>query len=194
MLAKEICIIAWNSYPSRRVRRLETLDEYRGQAEDSWTIAEDFNFDEGDGISTEAVFNDNPETTGNFTGNYILVLAQDGSIASRWFVMSVDRTTLWNANQCRVRLRRDVVADELANLLNAKAFIEKGTVSDSSNPLIYNKEDGIFNKIKKSESLLKDETGISWIVGYIPQDAFSDDDDAKRTVKFGVADLSSIPS
>lgn len=193
MLAKEIWIIAWNSYPSRRVRRLETLNEYRGQAEDSWTIAEDFNFDEGDGISAEAVFNDNPETTGNFAGNYILVLAQDGSIASRWFVMSVDRTTLWNANQCRVRLRRDVVADELANLLNAKAFIEKGTVSDSSNPLIYNKEDGIFNKIKKSESLLKDETGISWIVGYIPQDAFSDDDDAKRTVKFGVADLSSIP-
>lgn len=194
MLAKQIFIVAWDSYPSRRVRRLETLQEYQNAAGDSWVLAEDFNFNEGDGISTEAVFNDNPETTDQFAGNYILVISQDGSIASRWFVMSVDRTTLWNANQCRVRLRRDVVADGLSNLLNAKAFIEKGTVSDSENPLIYNKEDGYFNRIKKSESLLKDETGVSWIVGYIPQDAFSDDDEEKRTVKFGVADLSSIPS
>lgn len=194
MLAKQIFVIAWNSYPSRRVRRLETLTEYQDQAEDSYTLAEDFNFNEGDGISTEAVFNDNPETTDQFTGNYILVIAQDGSIASRWFVMSCDRTTLWDSNQCRMRLRRDVVADGLTNLLSARAFIEKGVISDRGNPLIYNKEDGAFNRIKKSESMLKDETGISWIVGYIPQDAFSDEEAEKRTVKFGVADLSSIPS
>lgn len=194
MLAKEIWIIAWTSYPSRRVRRKETLSEYKEAASDSYVVATDYNFNEGDGMSTSCVFNDNPETTDQFSGNYVLVVAQDGSISSRWFVMGVDRTTLWGANQCKAYLRRDIVADKLTNLLNAKAFIEKGTITTNGNPFIWNKEEGTFNQIKKEEALIKDESAASWLIGYVPQDAFSSDSESDRKVEFGVADLSSIPS
>lgn len=193
MLAKEIWIISWTSYPSRRVRRKETLDEYKSASEDSYLLASEYNFNEGDGMSTACVFSDNPETTDRFSGNYVLVISQDGSIASRWFVMGVDRTTLWGSNQCKAYLRRDVVADKLSNLLNAKAFIEKGTIQSSSNPFIWNKEEGTFNQIKKEEALIKDESAVSWLIGYVPQDAFSSEDESDRRIEFGVADLSTIP-
>ena len=193
MLA-DIYIIAWTSYPSRKVRRMETVQQYGNIAEDIWTLAEDYNFNENDGVSTTAVFNDNPETTDQFQGNYHLVCDKQKKILSRWFVMRVERTTLWDGNQCRVWLRRDVVADMLQTALNASSFIEKGKITSNSNPLIWNKEDITLNRIKRSESLIKDETGIQWLVGYVPQDAFSDEDEAARTVECEVVSASSIPS
>lgn len=51
-------------------------------------------------------------------------------------------------------------------------FMEKGFVSDTTNPLLYNKESMTYNQIKDSETLLKDSTTCAWVVGYIPQDAF----------------------
>lgn len=193
MLA-DIYIIAWTSYPSRKVRRMETVRQYGDAAEDIWTLAEDFNFNENDGVSTTAVFNDNPETTNQFSGNYLLVCDKQKNILSRWFVMRVERTTLWNGNQCRVWLRRDVVADRLQTVLNASSFIEKGKIASNSNPLIWNKEDITLNRIKRSESLIKDETGIQWLVGYVPQDAFSDESEEARTVECEVVSASSIPA
>ena len=193
MLA-DIYIIAWTSYPSRKVRRMETVQQYGENADDIWCLAEDYNFNENDGVSTTAVFNDNPETTDQFRGNYLLVCDKQKKILSRWFVMRVERITLWNENQCRAWLRRDVVADMLQTALNASSFIEKGKITSNSNPLIWNKEDITLNRIKRSESLIKDETGIQWLVGYVPQDAFSDEDEASRTVECEVVSASSIPS
>lgn len=193
MLA-DIYIIAWTSYPSRKVRRMETVQQYGNIAEDIWPLAEDYNFNENDGVSTTAVFNDNPETTDQFRGNYLLVCDKQKNILSRWFVMRVERTTLWDGNQCRVWLRRDVVADMLQTALNSSSFIEKGKITSNSNPLIWNKEDITLNRIKRSESLIKDETGIQWLVGYVPQDAFSDEDEAARTVECEVVSASSIPA
>ena len=70
-------------------------------------------------------------------------------------------------------LKRDVIADNYyAVLQEAPVFIEKGYVNDSENPLLYNSENNSFNQIKKSEKLIKDETGVAWVVGYIPRDAF----------------------
>lgn len=191
-MLSEIYIIPWTSYPSRRVRRMDTLSEYQSVAEDSWLLASDYNFNENDGVSTSAVFNDNPETTDQFSGNYLLVCDKSGNVLSRWFVMRVERTTLWDCNQCQVTLRRDVVADGLSNALNALCFVEKGKITSNSNPLIWNKEDMTLNRIKKSETLIKDESGVQWLVGYVPQDAFSGDE-ASRTIEAEVADLSSIP-
>ena len=193
MLA-DIYIIAWTSYPSRKVRRMETVQQYGENADDIWCLAEDYNFNENDGVSATAVFNDNPETTDQFHGNYLLVCDKQKNILSRWFVMRVERTTLWDGNQCRVWLRRDVVADMLQTALNASSFIEKGKITSNSNPLIWNKEDVTLNRIKRSESLIKDETGIQWLVGYVPQDAFSDDAEEARTVECEVVSASSIPS
>lgn len=72
-------------------------------------------------------------------------------------------------------LKRDVICDHYDAILEAPTFIEKGFVNDPENPLLYNKENNVFNQIKKSEKLIKDETGVAWVVGYIPRDAFTDD-------------------
>ena len=54
-------------------------------------------------------------------------------------------------------LKRDLVADNYDNVINAPCFIEKATV-DENDPAIYNSEDMTFNQIKKGEYPLKDET------------------------------------
>ena len=70
-----------------------------------------------------------------------------------------------------VSLHRDVIADNYDKVLDTPIFIEKGMVDDNENPLLFNSENNTFNQIKKSEKLLKDETNVPWIVGYVPRDA-----------------------
>ena len=73
-------------------------------------------------------------------------------------------------------LRRDVIADNIQNVLSTKTFIEKGQVKATDTlraPLLYNKESMTYNEIKSGETLLKDETNIPWIVGYIASNSVS---------------------
>lgn len=62
-----------------------------------------------------------------------------------------------------------MVADHYDELLNAPMYIEKATITDVNDPAIFNTEGLTLNQIKKSETLLKDETNCPWIVGYIPK-------------------------
>ena len=48
-------------------------------------------------------------------------------------------------------------------------FVEKATIQSVDDVAIYNQEDITFNQIKQSETLLKDKTGVGWIVGYIAE-------------------------
>ena len=70
--------------------------------------------------------------------------------------------------QWDMTLKRDVLADNFNAVLDADTFIEKGYISDTTNPLLYNKESLNVNQIKQYEVPLMDETKCGWIVGYIP--------------------------
>lgn len=62
-------------------------------------------------------------------------------------------------------LHRDVIADYIFDINDAVCFIEKATLP-AYDPMIFNPEGMSFNRIKKSETPLKDYTKCGWIVGY----------------------------
>ena len=68
-------------------------------------------------------------------------------------------------NQYKLELKRDGISDKYSQIVNAPCFIEKGTIG-SNDEAIYNSENMAFNQIKTEENLLKDATGVGWIVGY----------------------------
>ena len=116
------------------------------------------NFDPADGVDTtqETAY----ET---FTDIPDYMLAMEGEeIVSRWYIVEAKRI---RGGKYRLDLHRDVIADYFADIEDAPMFIEKGYVP-YNNPLIFNKEQMSFNKVKKHEILLNNGTFIAPSSGY----------------------------
>lgn len=161
--------LGFNNYYNRKVKKYDTLAEYQ---DNLLLTQEQVNFKPNDGINTEHVINtvnivDNEAFLIDSVPDYAVVHEDNGTIVSRWFITQWTRL---RAGQFRATLRRDVVADNFDKIIEAPCFIEKATITDKSDPAIYNNEDMTFNQIKKSETLLKDMSKISWLVGYVPSD------------------------
>lgn len=120
-------------------------------------------FNPGDGVSASHVINHVNIDLENV--DYALVVANN-IIISRWFVL--DGTYTRNG-QTILTLYRDTIAEKHIDIFRAPMFIEKATLRDSS-PFIYNSEAITVNEIKKSETLLKDNTNCPWLVGYMARD------------------------
>lgn len=132
---------------------------------------ENVNFDPKDGITTSIIVN----MTDGFHPDYVQIMdrAYDEDILlSSWFVIEQIRK---RSGQYELQLRRDVIFDHYNTVVEAPCFIEKGMVQ-SDNPLILNSENMTYNQIKKSETLLKDEYGCGWIVGYYTNDSLLNND------------------
>lgn len=146
----------------------------------------DVNFNENDQIDSSVIING---TSG--TGTYLEVFPKNSVFTkdvalSHWFVVSYERV-IGSNTQCRLRLRRDVIRDYGKPFLSqSNAYIAKGTIGSTFSPFLFNKEDISLNQIKTSETLLKDETGMKWIVGYVPRNW----PEAKKTISvdFGPVD------
>ena len=170
----------FNNYYNRQIKVHSKITDYPTEL----AIIEYINFNPNDGISTEQVL--------NYTGpapDY-LIATDDNEIVSRWFVIQAQRT---RAQQYKLTLYRDLVADHLEQIIDAPMFVEKATLTASSK-FIYNDENYAVNQIKKDETLLKDETGVPWIVGYLaksePGDPLSTEFKMETPYDFEVADLS----
>lgn len=152
-----VLLANFNNYINRKVKRYETLEDYA----ENGTVVKDFscNFNPADGIN--AVHEAN--ITFEETPDYALLVSEDDEILSRWFVLEAKYQT---GGQVTLNLYRDTVAEDIETVLDAPAFIEKATLGTGS-PFLFNSEEMNFNQIKKSETLLKDETQIPWIVGYL---------------------------
>ena len=122
-----------------------------------------FNFVPGDGVNTTVLLN---LQEWQF-GNYFLVVDENNSIVSRWFITNTTRT---RGGQYQLTLRRDVITDYWNIIKQSPALIEKCNL-DYDNPLIFNNEDMAVNQIKTKETLLKDKSGCPWLVAYIAKDA-----------------------
>ena len=159
----DVRILKYNNYYNRIVKYEKTMDGYM-----KYVIAAIFNanFKPGDNITTQFIFNYDSSLVDK-GGDYMIVTSPDESEITRWFIIESRR--LLNG-QYKLTLRRDLIVDNLDILLDAPCFIEKATL-DSSNPLIFNKENMTFNQIKTSETLLKDKTKCAWIVGYTAKGA-----------------------
>lgn len=159
----DLYFLSYNNYYNRIVRFEDTLEAYYSFClpADPQTSDNNFiscNFNPGNSISATHILNWNNKVF----PDYMLVV-ENGKIISRWFVMDKSRT---RGGQYRIILRRDIVVDNLAAILTAPMFIEKAPLQ-SSDPMIFNSEEMTFNQIKTSETILKDETGCAWIVGYL---------------------------
>lgn len=171
-MVANLYFLNYNNYFNRQVKQLDTLADYQPYVID---VLQNVNlWNPGDGMMTEQVVNwDNEQNP-----NYVLAETTDGNF-TRWFVIEAERT---RAGQFKMSLKRDVVADNYEAILEAPMFIEKATPLSTSDPAIYNKENMDFNQIKVGETLLKDETGVPWVVGYIPRDAFNAKDKEGKPV------------
>ena len=122
---------------------------------------DNINFNPNDGVNTELIVNYKGEQP-----NYLLVVDGYPLVASRWWIIDGQRT---RSGQLRLTLRRDLVADFYDYILDAPAMITRGRLG-TKDPYIFNDEGIRFNQIKKSETLLKDETQVPWVVGYIAKE------------------------
>ena len=142
-----IITLKYNNYFNRLVKIGSDLSAYSPFIKNR---INNVNFNPADGVTTTQIINA-PE---NEIGDYLLVVNDDTTILSRWFI--IDDTRLRNA-QYELQLRRDLIADAYSDVIKAPIFIEKATLN-SADPMIFNSENMTYNQIKKSETLLKDGT------------------------------------
>lgn len=159
--------LKYNNYYNRLVKKEDSIEDYLQYVVGSPLVG-CINWNPNDGINTEQVV-DSYQWTSPENPDYVVAVTEDGEIDSRWFV--IESTRLRNG-QYKMLLHRDVVVDNFEQIVQAPMFIEKATPLSTSDPAIYNRENMDFNQIKIGETLLKDETGVPWVVGYIPRDAF----------------------
>ena len=153
----DIYLLSYNNYYNRQYKREENLGAYLSYV--VYQVAGVNTWANGDGV-------DNSWTTGivseDIAGvDYMLTCTGD-KILGRWFVIEKNEIS---KNRYRLTLRRDLLGESLPGIENDAFFAERCILPDTS-PYIYNAEDFRVNRIKKKETLIKDKTGVPWIIGY----------------------------
>ena len=166
----DLYLLNFNNYYNRIIKKFDTLSEYESFL--CADLARKVNFVPGNGITTSVVINTINDFKIDNTPDYLLVV-KDRQIESRWFVISAGRLS---DGQYRLNLKRDSIADNYDETINAVSMISRAKLIDGD-PAIFNSENIKFNQIKESETLLKDYTGCPWIVAYISPDVANDQGD-----------------
>lgn len=142
--------LKFNNYINRIIKKFDTIEEYIPYVSGT---RENININLNDGVnaSTEAI---NLKTTDSeiTKSNYLVIEDMETLELSRWFIMECKKT---RGKQYIFSLRRDVIADNYDDVLNAKSFIYKGYVK-YPDPACVVKENLSFNQIKTKEYLLKE--------------------------------------
>lgn len=169
-MLSSIYLLKYNNYYNRIIKKYDTIGDYIDN-EIVLGSYENINFNSNDGVTSSLVINyDGPNMP-----DYLIVCSPDGNIESRWYILKNLRN---RAGQFVVDLYRDLIADWYSEIISAPCFIEKATVGLNDNA-IFNNEDMSFNRIKTSETLLKDLVGCGWYVGYYDNANLTED---KRTI------------
>lgn len=151
-------ILNYNNYYNRIMKSESSVQDYLQYEHYTLTGT---NFNPSDCVNTTHVFGTNANMYDG-AGDYLLVVNEDNTINSRWFIIETKRE---RNGQWTLQLRRDLFADYWENIINADCFIEKATLS-LDDPLIFNNEQMTVNQIKTNETSIKDKTECPWIVGY----------------------------
>lgn len=169
----QLLLLHYNNYFNRIIKKENTIADYKA-ADADYKEASNINFNHGDGVNTSLVLGlgQNGSLFEGDEFDYLVAyktVNNEAVIDSRWFIVEQDRK---RAGQYELTLKRDVLADNYADVVNSPIFLEKGFINDVNDPLLYNSESMNLNQIKQFEIPLKDETESGWVVGYIPSDAF----------------------
>lgn len=160
----------YNNYFNRIVKKETDITTYK-TASTSYLEYPNVNFDMQDGILTSLVVGsegqlDNGEILkfDNLGNPDYLIVHNNVTINSRWFIIESVKI---RGGQYKLTLKRDVLVDFFDEIKDSPCYIEKATVTSLSDPLLYNNEHFEVNQIKTSENLIKDTSGIAWVVGYV---------------------------
>ena len=162
----------YNNYFNRIHKQEESITDYKARST-TYLEYQNVNFDMQDGILTSLIVGNEAQQDQN-TGEIIqfdslgspdYLIVHDGTnIKSRWFVVECVKI---RGGQYKLALKRDVLADFNSQVMQSPCFIEKGSITDVSSPLLRNSEGMVFNQIKQSEDFIKDDSKCAWLVGYI---------------------------
>ena len=149
-----IFMSGYNNYWNRIVKDVaERHQSYYINLDECAFSEESVNFDPGDGVYTSLIVNYPAEVSDQTGLDYVVVSDElTGKVDSKWFVIERIRRL---GGQFLLRLKRDSVSDHYDVVRDADIFVEKATISDPSDPLIFNSESMDFNEIKSREDPLQ---------------------------------------
>lgn len=154
----DIYLLSYNNYYNRQYKREENLSAYLSYV--VYQVAGVNTWANGDGV-------DNSWRTGiidsDISAADYLLTCSGADILGRWFIVEKNEIS---KNRYVLTLRRDLLGESLPIIENDAFFAERCILPDTS-PYIYNAEDISVNRIKTKETLIKDETGVAWLVGYL---------------------------
>ena len=169
--------LQYNNYFNRQTKPHRTITNWFLPYQIGNTIGVQL-FNYGDGVDTTQVVNTTGWANENRVPDYCIVEDQTNGSRQYWYVME------WKylrKGQYEATLKRDVLSENYDIIITAPMLIKKGTVYEGDSA-IFNSEGQAYNQIKSSETLLYDETGCPWVVGYVPRNSFNSAEEAKRTV------------
>lgn len=157
------------SYESRKHNRYGTeLSQYLA-ADDNPIIYEDLiNINWGDGVTAYIPCINLPNDDMLGLGkNYLVVVKDNGTIHSRWYIMESGYTM---RGQYQITLRRDLIADHLDKVVSTKCMINRGWLLTGDKRL-YKPEGFQFNQVKTNQvPLYYGGTGtknLQFVVAYL---------------------------
>lgn len=150
-------LLQYNNYYNRQLKTTTLLSDYS-----PYLVASilDCNIDIKDAINTNIIINYKSDLA---TPNYLLIQDRASLAFTRWFVIECSMT---RGLQYSLTIRRDVIADYFETIKKSPCLIQKGYVDDN-NILVFNNEQQNYNKVKQQELLLKDNTGMGYVVGFL---------------------------
>lgn len=160
--------LQYNSYYNRRVIPQVLPNWWVKYQVGSTNNVSLFNY--GDGVNTTQTVNTGSWANPYLTPDYMVLINQEDGNEQRWYV------TEWvyiREHQYVATLKRDLLSEHYQRLLTTPMMMKKGYVQ-ASDSAIFNSEGQSYNQVKSGETLLWDETHTPWVVGFIPQDAFSE--------------------
>lgn len=164
-MSSQITLLNYNNLYNRQHKMHSTLQQYLNDPECLVIATSSINFNPNDGVQTnvKAFFDES-----NFgTPDYCLITNEYDDIMSRWFVLDCTRI---RGGEWSLNVRRDLISDFKSYIIDSPAFIRRG-LPQVNNPLIFNKENAVYNQIKSGQWSLKDKSGCPWIIGYLDKKA-----------------------
>lgn len=168
----------FNNYANKTSFMYQTINLYPKA-----TYQATINFNPNDGVNTSLVlmYKDNIIAAPvNIDPDYAIVCDNSDKIESRWYVTNSSRLS---DSKFRIVLKRDIASDYKSEIMNSVAFVRRGWVN-SSNPLIFNSENGNYSQILRERVDLKDKSGKGGYVAFLAPNFLQENIDKAN---FGVA-------
>lgn len=171
----------FNNYANRTSLMYQTINLY---PKATYEATINFNPNDGEKTSLVLMYKDNVLAAPvNLEPDYAIVCDNSDKIESRWYVTESSRLS---DSKFRIVLKRDIASDYKSEIMNAVAFVKRGWVN-SSNPLIFNSENGNYSQILRERVDLKDKSGKGGYVAFLAPNFISELSKTPEKLNIGIS-------